>query len=85
MKFVNVLDCQLTDRSLILHCENDRTIFAETSNVQFLLDKWDKKGDLICEIPTWDSQDSEFANIPAVVMKRLSQATLTQAQLAGVK
>ena len=79
----NVLDFQLNDH-LVLICENDRTIIAENS-IEFLLNKWDKEGDLICEIPTWDSQDSEAVIIPFRLMERLSQATLTQAQLEGVK
>ena len=67
----NVLDIELTDRSLILHCEKNRAIMAEKSNAEFLLNKWDKKGNLICEIPSWEPQSPEAVNIPAVVMKRL--------------
>lgn len=84
MATLNVLDCKLTDRSLILRCENNRTIMAEKSNVQFLLNKWDKESDLVCEIPSWEPQNPDSANIPAVVMKRL--ALLQQEEIKqGVK
>ena len=71
LQVFNVLDLELTDRSLILHCEKNRAIMAEKSNAQFLLNKWDKRGNLICEIPSWEPQNSEAVNIPAVVMERL--------------
>lgn len=70
MKTFNVIDCQLTDRLLVLTCTGDKTIRAERTNAQFLLNKWDKKGNLICEIPSWENPD--IANIPAAVMKRLA-------------
>ena len=78
----NVLDFQLNDH-LVLICENDRTIIAENS-IEFLLNKWDKEGDLICEIPTWDSQDSEAVIIPFRLMERLESQARTRQILRGI-
>lgn len=72
METFNVIDCQLTDRLLVLTCKGDKTIRAERTNAQFLLNKWDKKGDLVFEIPSWELQKPDIANIPAAVMKRLA-------------
>lgn len=71
IKTFNVLDCQLTDRSLILLCENNETITVEKSNVKFLLNIWDKRSDLACEIRVGQTNNAVTANIPSVVIQRL--------------
>ena len=67
----NVLDFQLTDRSLILLCENNETVTVEKSDVKFLVNAWNKRQGLTCEIRIGITNNAVTANIPFVAMQRL--------------
>lgn len=65
----NVIEAEIVDQALVLTSDEMDTIDMDIANAPLLLNGWDGKTELLCEVPVWNFP---HIRIPVVVMKILS-------------